>query len=82
LAENIPIDFHRQRQSMPEGVAAGLRSLAAVLGAVLLCALARLAAICFSLAIEAVLLLGGIVSVAVVPAGSALRLLEQHAAAT
>jgi hypothetical protein len=52
------------------------------LGPVLFCALARLAAICFSLAIEVLLLLGGIVPVAVVPAGSTLRLLEQHAAAT
>lgn len=42
LGRNIPIDFHRLRQSMPEGVAAGLRSSRRRLGA---CALLRIGAI-------------------------------------
>ena len=52
-----------QRQPMAIGVAAGLQASCCGLGPVLFCALARLAAICFSLAIEVLLLFGGVVRV-------------------
>src|SRR3979411_1655224 len=53
---------------------------AGVLGPVLFCALARLAAICFSVAMKA-LLLGDLVGIVILPQAATLGFLAQHAAA-
>src|SRR5216684_5642916 len=54
---------------------------AAVLGPVLFCALARLAAICFSVATKALLLLGGLVRIVIVAQATTLGFLAEQATA-